>query len=76
MPNMVQYGVWPNCCNACDFCLREERIPYSKDKQLYWLNQIIKNLDYVDFKISFLVVFLYLVENYIMLRMKIYKKNF
>ena len=53
MPNMVQYGVWPNCCNACDFCLREERIPYPKDKQLYWLNQIIKNLDYVDFKNQF-----------------------
>lgn len=53
MSNMVQYGVWPNCCNACDFCLREERIPYPKDKQLYWLNQIIKNLDYVDFENKF-----------------------
>ena len=53
MSNMVQYGVWPNCCNACDFCLREERIPYPKDKQLYWLNQIIKNLDYVDFEDKF-----------------------
>ena len=53
MVNMVQYGVWPNCCNACDFCLREERIPYSKERQLYWLGQIIKNLDSIDFKDKF-----------------------
>ena len=53
MSNMVQYGVWPNCCNACQFCLREERIPYSKQKQLKSLNKIIKNLDYVDFKDKF-----------------------
>lgn len=51
--HMVQFGVWPNCCNACDFCLREERIPYSKKKQLFWLDQIKKNLDYLDFKNKF-----------------------
>lgn len=51
--HMVQFGVWPNCCNACDFCLREERIPYSKKKQLYWLEQIKANLDYIDFKDKF-----------------------
>ena len=44
--NMVQFGVWSNCCNACDFCLREERIPYSKEKQLYYLDMIKKNIEY------------------------------
>lgn len=53
MSYMVQYGVWPNCCNACQFCLREERIPYSKEKQLKTLSKIMKNLEYVDFKNKF-----------------------
>ena len=51
--HMVQFGVWPNCCNACDFCLREERIPYSKERQLLWLNKITNNLSYLDFKDKF-----------------------
>lgn len=50
MSNMVQYGVWSNCCNQCDFCLREERIPYSKDKQLFQLDQIKKNIKEVNWK--------------------------
>lgn len=51
--NMVQYACWSNCCNACDFCLRKERIPYSKEKQLWMLDKIKKNLDYVDWKNKF-----------------------
>ena len=51
--NMVQYGVWSNCCNACDFCLRKERIPYSREKQLFWVNNIKKNIEYVDWKNKF-----------------------
>lgn len=51
--NMVQYGVWPNCCNACDFCLREERIPYSKKKQLEWLDKIKKNIPLIDWENKF-----------------------
>lgn len=50
---MVQYACWSNCCNACDFCLRKERIPYSKEKQLWMLDKIKKNLDYVDWKDKF-----------------------
>ena len=53
MSNMVQYGVWSNCCNACKFCLREERIPYSKEKQLYWLDKIKENINYLDFQNQF-----------------------
>lgn len=53
MGNMVQYAVWSNCCNECKFCLRRERIPYSKEKQLWQLNKIKKNLDYVDWENQF-----------------------
>lgn len=51
--NMVQYAVWSNCCNNCEFCLRKERIPYSKEKQLWQLDKIKKNLDYVDWSNKF-----------------------
>ena len=51
--HMVQFGVWPNCCNACKFCLREERIPYSLEDQLLWLDKIKENLSFIDFKDKF-----------------------
>lgn len=51
--NMVQYGVWSNCCNACDFCLREERIPYTKKRQMEMLELIKHNINYVDWKDQF-----------------------
>lgn len=50
MQKMVQYSVWSNCCNACDFCLRKERIPYTKKKQLsmiHFIQENIKSLDWV-----------------------------
>jgi hypothetical protein len=37
---MVQYGVWPNCCNNCDFCLRSNRTSYTKQQQLFWIDRI------------------------------------
>ena len=51
--NMVQYGVWSNCCNACQFCLREERIPYTKKRQLQMLELIKENINYIDWKNQF-----------------------
>lgn len=50
MSNVLQYSVWSNCCNNCDFCLRREREPYSKEKQLARLARIKGNLDYIDWK--------------------------
>lgn len=47
---MVQYGVWPNCNNACKYCLRKERDPISLSRMLYMLDCIKKNIKYVDFK--------------------------
>lgn len=51
--NMVQYGVWSNCCNNCDFCLREERRPYTKERQLVWLERIKENIKSLDWKNDF-----------------------
>lgn len=51
--NMVQYGVWANCCNNCKFCLREERRPYSKEKQIFWLEAIKKNIGFIDWAKKF-----------------------
>lgn len=45
---MVQYGVWPNCPNSCDFCLLKEKNFYTKDKQLYWLHAIEENVKTID----------------------------
>lgn len=50
---MVQYGVWPNCCNNCDFCLRLNRIPYTKEQQIQWLRNISSNIDYIDWKTEY-----------------------
>ena len=46
--NMLQFGVWPNCTNNCDFCLRMNRKPYTKDEQIFWLNAIKENIKHVD----------------------------
>lgn len=46
----VQFGVWSNCCNACQFCLREERIPYNRKKQLHKLERIKENVKVLDWK--------------------------
>lgn len=48
--HMVQYGVWPNCTNNCDFCLRLERKPCTKAEKLFWLDKIKKNIDQIDWK--------------------------
>ena len=45
---MVQYSLWSNCCNNCDFCLREDRIPYSKKRMLQRLNHIKQNIPNID----------------------------
>lgn len=50
MHKMVQYSVWANCCNSCDFCLRKERETYSLKKQFDSIAFIRKNIDYIDWK--------------------------
>lgn len=50
---MVQYSVWPNCNNNCDFCLRLNRKTYSTTEQIHLLKQIQKNIKYIDWKEEF-----------------------
>lgn len=46
--NMLQFGVWPNCTNNCDFCLRLNRKPYTKEEQIFWLKAIRENIKHTD----------------------------
>lgn len=47
---MVQFGVWPNCCNSCDFCLRKARVPVSKERQIQILRFISENIRHIDWR--------------------------
>lgn len=49
----VQYGVWPNCPNSCKFCLLKEKEFLNEDEQLAILDDIIKNISYLDWKGKF-----------------------
>lgn len=51
--HMVQYGVWPDCTNNCDFCLRLNRKPYPKEEKIKWLNLINENIKTIDWKNKF-----------------------
>lgn len=51
--NMIQYSCWSNCCNDCQFCLRRERRPYTKERQLIWLDRIKENVKMMDWKDKF-----------------------
>lgn len=51
--SMVQYGVMPNCCNNCQFCLREERTFLSKKDILRNLDMIKTNIKSIDWKNDF-----------------------
>lgn len=49
----VQYGVWANCPNSCDFCLLKEKRFYSKNEQVKWLNLIKQNIYTIDWEHEF-----------------------
>ena len=53
MSNMVQYGIWPNCCNNCDFCLRMNRDYETKDKMIELVRRIREKMNYVEWKGKF-----------------------
>ena len=44
---MVQYGLWPNCTNHCDFCLLLDREYKTVEQRLYILNTVKENIDYI-----------------------------
>ena len=45
---MVQYGIWPNCPNSCDFCLLQDKVFQTPEKQIFWINAIIENIKTID----------------------------
>ena len=49
----VQYGIWPNCCNACDFCLNLREEFYSKEKQIQMIRNVKENIKLIDWKGKF-----------------------
>lgn len=51
--HMVQFGVWPDCTNNCEFCLRLNRKPYTKEQKIFWLNTIAENIKNIDWKNKF-----------------------
>ena len=51
--HMVQYGLWSNCCNKCEFCLIEDKHVYSKREQLYWIEFVRQNIRHIDWKNKF-----------------------
>lgn len=50
---MVQYGIWPNCCNACDFCLRLNRETLDKAGMIEMVRNVRENMKYIDWKGKF-----------------------
>ena len=46
--NMVQFGLWPNCSNACDFCLLKNKVFLSKEKMIQEIRNTRKNIDVID----------------------------
>lgn len=44
---MVQYDLWNNCSNHCDFCLIYRKRILSKEKMIERIDEIIENIDYV-----------------------------
>ena len=51
--SMVQYGLWPNCTNNCDFCLLRDRVYKSKEERLRLLEAIKENITLIDWKDKF-----------------------
>ena len=49
----VQYGVWPNCPNNCKFCLLKDKQFLSEKQQVAVLDNIIKNISYLDWENRF-----------------------
>lgn len=51
--HMVQYGVWGDCCNNCEFCLRKNRATTTNELKIALIDQIRENIKYVDWKNQF-----------------------
>jgi hypothetical protein len=50
---MVQYGLWSNCTNNCDFCLLKDREYKSEVERLNMISSIRENIHCLDWKTQF-----------------------
>ena len=46
----VQYGIWPNCCNNCDFCLNLREDFYGVEEQINMIRNVRHNIKLLDWK--------------------------
>lgn len=49
----IQYGIWPNCPNSCDFCLLKSKAFLSEKEQIKVIDAIIENIKYQDWENRF-----------------------
>lgn len=53
MSNMVQYGMWGNCSNHCDFCLKKDKKELTDAQLIREIHETRKNLRIVDWEGQF-----------------------
>lgn len=51
--NMVQYGIWSNCSNKCDFCLIEKHYYRDSTTMISYLQEVIDNVKIQDWANKF-----------------------
>lgn len=51
--NCLQYGVWADCCNLCEFCLRKNRESESNEQKISLISRIAENIKYQDWNERF-----------------------
>lgn len=51
--NMIQYGIWSNCSNKCDFCLIEKHYYRSPEQMIQYLQDVIDNVKVQDWANKF-----------------------
>ena len=51
--NMIQYGIWSNCSNRCDFCLIEKHYYRSPEQMIRYLQEVIDNVKIQDWANKF-----------------------
>lgn len=51
--NMIQYGIWSNCSNRCDFCLIEKHYYRSPEQMISYLQEVIDNIKIQDWTNKF-----------------------
>lgn len=51
--NMVQFGLWANCSNSCDFCLLKNKTFLTKSQMIQEIRNTRENIDVIDWEGKF-----------------------